>query len=78
MLHRPALKIRRSLAYFFGIFREAERLRKENAILKSELDAKGNIFYKDQRWLGIHREVHAVVVNGEIIRTNGFGHGDTL
>lgn len=46
---------------------EINKLENEVSTLKEELLAKGNVFFKDPRWLGVRSVIYGTVVNGKIL-----------
>ena len=48
-------------------FKQIKELEDKIGVLETELLAKGNIFFKDSRWLGCTKTVYGTVINGKLV-----------
>lgn len=57
---------------------ENDRLKAENEMLRKELLAKGNIFYREHKWLGRDKVVFGTVIDGKTIALQELSRDDHL
>jgi hypothetical protein len=49
---------------------EIASLKARIELLEKEISNKGNVFFAENKWLGINKMIYGVVVDGQIVQTH--------